>query len=244
MDLHDGFIDIHCHILPGIDDGARNLEQAKEMFETAYEEGIRTIIVTPHNYVSHKSASPDIIRGSIQELEAHLKEWEIPILLHAGNEVFYRSGVADLLDEKRVLTLADSRYVLVEFDTYVEYSYLRDGLNELARYGFFPVIAHAERYDCLFAKKERIRELKNSGIYFQVNASSFWEKWGSEYKKRAKTLLKEGVIDLIGTDAHSNRSRAPKIVQCAEYLVKKMGKERAEKILFQNPQNVLQDKRI
>lgn len=244
MSFHNSFTDVHCHILPGIDDGAKNLEQAKEMFETAYEEGIGTIIVTPHNYVSHRSASPDIIRELIEKLESHLKEWEIPILLRAGNEIFYRSGVTDLLDRKKILTLADSHYVLVEFDTYVEFSYLRDGLGELARYGYLPVIAHAERYDCLFAKKERIRELKNSGIYFQVNAASFFEKWGSEYKKRAKVLLKEGVIDLIGTDAHSNRSRAPKIAQCADYLVKKLGKERAEKILFQNPETILQDKRI
>jgi len=244
MSFHNSFTDVHCHILPGLDDGARSLEQAKEMFETAYEEGIRTIIVTPHNYASRNSAAPEKIMETIQQLESHLKEWGIPILLRAGNEIFYRSGVADLLERKRVLTLADSRYVLVEFDPYVEYSYLRDGLGELARYGFLPILAHTERYDCLYTKKERIRDLKNSGVYFQVNAASFLEKWGSEYKKRAKILLKEGVVDLIGTDAHSNRSRAPKITLAASYLSKKLGDTYAEKILYKNPQAILNDERI
>lgn len=244
MDFHNSFTDVHCHILPGLDDGARSSEQAREMFETAYSEGIRMIIATPHNYASRNSASPEKILETIQQLESYLKEWGIPILLHAGNEIFYRSGVAEQLEKGQILTLAGSRYVLTEFDPYVEYSYMRDGLGELARYGFLPVLAHAERYDCLFAKKERVRELKNSGIYFQVNASSFLEKWGSEYKKRAKLLLKEDAIDLIGTDAHSNRSRAPKIAQAAAYVTKKLGTDKAKKILLENPNRIVLDKRI
>lgn len=244
MDFHKSFTDVHCHILPGLDDGARSLEQAREMFEIAYAEGIRIIIVTPHNYASHNSASPENILETIRQLESYLKEWEIPILLHAGNEIFYRSGVAELLEKGKILTLAGSRYVLTEFDPYVEYSYIRDGLGELTRYGFLPILAHVERYDCLFTKKERVRELKKYGVYFQVNASSFLEKWGSEYKKRAKFLLKEETVDFIGTDAHSNRSRSPRIMQAAAYVTKKLGTEKAEKILRENPNRIVLDRPI
>ena len=79
MSFHNSFTDVHCHIFPGLDDGARSLEQSREMFEIAYEEGIRTIIVTPHNYASRNSAAPEKIMGTIQQLESRLKEWGIPI---------------------------------------------------------------------------------------------------------------------------------------------------------------------
>lgn len=244
MNYLEYFTDIHCHILPGLDDGAKDLEQTKAMCMTAYDEGIRTIVVTPHNYASHKSASLEMIRSTVKKLEEHLKEWGLPILLYAGNEIYYRSGIAEALEQKQILTLADSRYVLVEFDPYVEFSYLRDGVGELARYGYFPILAHVERYDCLYRKKERIQDLRNAGIYFQVNASTCLEKIGSEYKKRIKMLIKKNAVDFIGTDAHSNRSRAPKISQSAAYLYRKIGKENAEKILFHNPKAVLEDRRI
>lgn len=244
MSYQEGFIDIHSHILPGLDDGARDLKQTKEMLITAYKEGIRTIITTPHNYGSHKSASVKTILEVIRQLEEHMEAWEIPISLYGGNEIYYRSGVVQQLEENQILSLAGSRYVLVEFDPYAEFTYIRDGLGEIIRYGYFPILAHAERYDCLFRKKERIQELKNSAVYIQVNSSSFLEKWGSEYRKRVKNLLKEEQIDFIGTDAHSNRTRAPKISQASSYLYKKIGISKAEKILFENPQAIIENQRI
>lgn len=237
----NGFIDVHCHILPGVDDGAKDIEQTKEMMHIAYEEGIRTIIVTPHNYASHRSASPQQIQETIQQVNVLLKLWNLDICLYPGNEIFYRSGVAEQLEENNIQTMAGSRYVLVEFEPAVEYAYLRDGLSELIRYGYLPILAHAERYDCLYRKKERPGELKRKGVYIQVNASSLLEGWGSEMRKRSKILLKADCIDFIGTDAHSSRSRSPRMKQCAEYLVKKAGREKAEQILYKNPQAVLDD---
>ena len=240
----DEFTDIHCHILPGLDDGAENFEEAENMLRTAYIEGIRRIIATPHNYATRKSASAEKIRECVQWMNMYAKECNIPISLYYGNEVYYRSGIADLLEKGEILTLADSRYVLVEFEPSVEFTYLRDGMGALLRYGYFPILAHAERYDCLYAKKGRIKELRNSGIYFQVNASSCLHGFMSEDRKRIKMLLNEASIHFIGTDAHSNRTRAPRIRQCAGYLYKKLGKEKAQNILFTNPEAIIQDKRI
>lgn len=238
------FTDIHCHILPGLDDGARNIEETASMLRTAYEEGIHRMIATPHCFATRKSASAERIRECVEQMNSYAKECGIPISLYYGNEVYYRSGIADLLEKGEILTLADSRYVLVEFDPSVEFTYLRDGMGELLRYGFFPILAHAERYDCLYAKKGRIKELSNSGIYFQVNASSCLQGFMSEDRKRIKLLLNEADINFIGTDAHSNRTRSPKIKQCASYLYKKLGAEQAQKILFTNPESIIQDRRI
>ena len=242
--MKNNFIDVHCHILPGLDDGAKDIEQAKEMFMTAYEEGIRTIIATPHNYASRRSVSTQTIIDTCRQMKEYLAEWELPVSLYVGNEIYYRSGVAELLEEKKILSLADSRYVLVEFDPYAEFTYIRDGLGEIMGYGYFPILAHAERYDCLFQKSERIGELRNAGVYIQVNAASFLENWGSEFRKRSRELLKKERIDLIGTDAHSNRSRAPKMDKCAAYIYKKLGDTKAEKLLFSNPRAILENRRI
>lgn len=240
----DELTDIHCHILPGLDDGARNTEETDSMLRTAYEEGIHRIIATPHYFATRKSASAERIIECVEQINMYAQESGIPISLYYGNEVYYRSGIADLLEKGEILTLAGSRYVLVEFEPSVEFTYLRDGMGELLRYGYFPILAHAERYDCLYAKKGRIKELSNSGIYFQVNASSCLQGFMSEDRKRIKMLLNEANIHFIGTDAHSNRTRSPKIKQCASYLYKKIGTEQANRILYTNPEKIIQDKRI
>lgn len=244
MLCNGGFWDIHCHILPELDDGARNFEETKDMLQTAYEEGIRRIIATPHYFATRKSAGAEQIRESVERINQFLKERDIPISIYCGNEIFYRTGIADLLEEGGILTLAGSRYVLVEFNPGVDFPYLRDGMGELLRYGYFPILAHAERYDCLYEKKDRIRELRNSGIYFQINASSCLQGMMSEDKKRVKILVKENCFHFMGTDAHSNRTRSPKMKQAVAWLYKKLGNDKAEQILFTNPDSIIQNKRI
>lgn len=244
MSFEGDFTDIHCHILPALDDGAADFTETEKMLQTASEEGIRRIIATPHNYATRKSASVESIKECVNWLNIYAEECGIPISLYNGNEIYYRSGIVDLLEKGEILTLANSRYVLVEFDPGVDYSYLRDGLGELLRFGYYPILAHAERYDCLFQKKDRLKELKNSGIYIQVNASSFLQGFMSEIKKRIKILLKDDWIDFVGTDAHSNRSRAPKMKQCTEYMNKKLGKEKTGRILYDNPQAIIEGRRI
>lgn len=235
------YTDVHCHILPGLDDGASSIEESKEMFQIAYQEGIRSMIVTPHNYATHRSASPEKIRETIEKVEEHLKEWELPICLYPGNEIYYRNGVAEKLEEGKILSLAGSTAVLVEFDPGTEYSYLRDGLQELIRFGYEPILAHTERYGCLFTKKERLQELQESGVRFQVNASSFFTKLGSEPRKRARGMLKGDWIDFIGTDAHSSGHRSPKIEECASYIKAKKGSEEAHRLLVENPAALLEN---
>lgn len=236
--------DIHCHILPKVDDGSGSMEESLDMLQTALDEGIGAIIATPHNYASRRSVSADTVRDAVRRLSEVVMEHDIPISIYCGNEIYYRSGIADLLEAGEILTLAGSRYVLVEFDPGVDFAYLRDGTGELLRYGYFPILAHAERYDCLYEKKGRIRELSNSGIYFQINASSCLQGIMSEDRKRVKLLIKEECFHFVGTDAHSNRTRSPKIKQCASYLYKKLGDEWAERILYTNPVAILNDRRI
>lgn len=240
----EGYIDVHSHILPGLDDGAGDMETARRMLETAYGEGIRSIIATPHHYAARKSASVEKIRQTVKLLEEKMQQWQIEIRLYEGNEIYYRSEVPELLEKGEINTLAGSRYVLVEFDPMTEYSYLRDGVLKLASYGYVPVLAHTERYECLFEKKERLERIRDHGAILQVNAGSFQGGLFSEPGKRARYLMKNDLFSLLGTDAHSPGGRSPRIRETALYLERKLGKERAGKILYENPAGLLQDREI
>lgn len=122
----EGFIDLHTHILPGLDDGARNIEESKEMLRQAWKEGIREIIATPHFFGALKSASREKIEESIFAVEKAMAELGFFIKLYPGNEIYYHSEVEDLVEQGMVNTMAGSHYVLIEFDPMTEYTYLRN----------------------------------------------------------------------------------------------------------------------
>lgn len=233
------FIDIHCHILPGLDDGSRDLKQTEEMLKTAYDEGIRKMIATPHNYANHRSASPEKIMEAVSKVNHLAKEKNIGIEVFPGNEIFYRQGVCELLEEGKILTMAGSQYVLVEFYPDTDWHYLRSGVQELQQYGYTVILAHSERYECLYEKDTRMKELVNSGVCIQVNASSFNCSFGDPWRKRSRSLLKKGMISFIGTDAHNNESRAPKMQACAKFLYKRAGSETSERLLYLNAEKEL-----
>lgn len=235
----DGFVDLHCHILPALDDGAKDMEKTREMLQIAYEEGIREIITTPHNFASKKSASVEQIKETIAEVEKQMEQWSFRIKLHPGNEIYYRSEVPDLLEEGQIATLAGSKYVLVEFDPMTEYSYLRNGILKLSSYGYIPILAHTERYECLWKKKEKLQRVKDHGGLIQVNASSFQGGMFDEMAKRARYLMKNELLDFVGTDAHSTGRRSPRMKETAAYLYKKLGNKKADKILVHNPRAVI-----
>ena len=240
----EGFTDLHCHILPALDDGAKSMEETREMLKMAYGEGIRKIVATPHFFASRKSAGVEEIFHTLQEVQKRMKSWGIQIRLYAGNEIYYHRGVAELLEEGKAATLAGTRYVLVEFDPMTEYSYLRDGILKLDSYGYIPILAHTERYECLFEKKERLRRVKDHGGVIQVNASSFQGGLFDELGGRARYLMKKGLLDVLGTDAHSMGRRSPRIRESARYLYKKIGSTGADRILYGHPEAILEDKDI
>lgn len=240
----EGFIDVHNHILPGMDDGAGDMEETRKMLETAYREGIREMIVTPHFFASQKNASPEQIKDVLSQVRKKTEEWGIPIKLYPGNEIFYRSGIEELLEDGQVQTMADSQYVLVEFDPTAEYSYLREGIKKLTSYGYLPIIAHAERYECLFREKKRLQRLREHGAYLQMNGDTLLGGMMNEYTRRGRYMIRSELVDFIGTDAHGSVRRCPRLKKSAAYLYKKLGQEDAERILFENPRAVIRNEII
>ncbi|MCR5502967.1 MAG: hypothetical protein K6F53_08150 [Lachnospiraceae bacterium] len=235
------YTDIHSHILCGVDDGAPDLETSLRMLRCAYKDGIRRIILTPHFKEHRHSVGPESEERRIRELTDILKEEKIPVSLYGGHEILYFSEAAAYLEAGRILTLAGSRYVLVEFLPSADKGYIAAGLYDLLSSGYLPILAHAERYECLYEYPEFAKELAGMGIFLQCNAGSIAGKAGHEAKKFCFRLLSESLVSFAATDAHDAKRRAPKMDFARRYVERHFGKETAERIFFYNPFRILRD---
>lgn len=240
IELNSGFIDVHCHVIPGVDDGAKSYEQAYAMLDIAYRHGIRDIIATPHFMPEGKNAAPEVIGARVDRLQAYADENHYDMNIYKGNEIYFHEEAIELLEQGKICTLADSNCVLVEFSPMDDARYIRNSLAELQNMGYQPIIAHVERYMSLISPPfDRIEELKDMGILIQVNAGSITGFFGKQSKTVAEKLLKKEVVDFIGTDAHSDGGRAPRMKECVEILMKKCKPAYVEKLLYRNAINYI-----
>lgn len=243
MEGIQGVIDVHSHILPGIDDGARDWEQSCEMLDIAWKQGIRTIIATPHFMPRGKNPEVSVIKEAAEKLQEYAKRKGYDMQILTGNEIYYHDEVPELLEKGRILTMADSSYVLVEFSPMDDYRYIRNSLATLQAEGYSPIIAHVERYANLCKKPfDRIQELRDMGVLIQVNASTIERKMGWKMQLLVMSMIKKKLVDLIGTDAHSSGSRSPQIEKCCSILEKKCSEKYLNKLLYRNAEKyILQD---
>lgn len=233
------YIDIHSHILPGLDDGSRSMRQSLEMLRIAEEEGIDLIIATPHNMPGKGQPSLQRVRECAERLqyEANLEGIQIPIVI--GTEYYFRGEVLEILDDEAGITMNGSEFVLVEFEPMVEKIYFRNAMRDILATGHRPIVAHVERYAKIMKDKPLLNDLKKMGALIQVNASSVIGENGRLAKKDVKWMLKQGIVDFVATDAHSNGRRAPFMKKCARYLYKKYNTEYVNDLLYGNAQNYL-----
>lgn len=240
----EGYIDIHNHSMSGVDDGARTLEESLALLEMAYTDGIRGVILTPHAHYRRGSATPEEVRAGVQLLQEKVRARHSDLWLYPGNELYYDSEMPDKIEYGEVCRLADTNYVLVEFFAAETFLNMRKAFHEILCLGVLPVLAHVERYQCLYKKKEWIRELLEMGVYFQANAAGVLGENGNAEKKFLKQLLQKGYLHLIATDAHDTKERVPALDACASYVKKRYGERAAEAIFFENPYKLLQNEMI
>ena len=238
----DSYIDIHSHILPGIDDGAENFEMSMRMLRTAEENGIGSIILTPHNKPGRHNASPESIQALLERLREEAVQNGIGVKLYAGNEIYYRSGVVEMLEERKACPMAGSSYVLLEFGPMDDYDYIRQGIYQVQSGGYQPILAHGERYESLASSLKRVEGLVRMGCYIQVNAGSIMGDNGFASRRFTRSLLKWELVHFVATDAHKDKGRAPYMRRCGEYLAKKFGEEYAGRLLRENPASVIGDR--
>ncbi|MDO5785897.1 MAG: hypothetical protein Q4P20_12635 [Eubacteriales bacterium] len=231
-------IDIHTHILPGIDDGAADETIAFQMLKRAYEEGTGILVATPH-YHCHMGGSWEEKRQAAYDRVCHMAAEISPDLqILLGAELFYESGLLEDLKSGKYLTLNHTHAILVEFPLDVRYLYIKNAILSLQSIGYSPVLAHVERYSAL-ANVDRVEELADMGVKIQVNADSVTGKNGWRLKKRMMQLMREDLIDLVATDTHDLIRRPPGMQSCEKYLNRKMSSDYCKKVCQDNALKLL-----
>ncbi len=235
----DGFIDIHCHLLPGVDDGAESMDKALALLQRAYCDGTRTMILTPH-YRGRYKPKPQALRELLCQLQAHFPAME----LHLGSEVHYQTDIGSLLDDGRALPLCGSRYCLVEFPSAVPKSVILQGISQMLNWGYIPIIAHAERYAVIRKYPALADELVYMGARIQLNAGSVLgtDGWGT--KRCCTRLLKDGLVHFIASDAHDEVSRPPELSKCFTQIKRRFGAEYASALFYENARHIIENTMI
>ena len=231
-----GLYDIHCHILPGVDDGARNMEESLWMLNKEYQEGVRHVILTPHfRYDMFEPHMNIVTRQFMQLRRAAMNIGDEGMRLYLGCELHSSMDMVECLKKGRRLTLAGSRYVLVEFSNGDEKNYIEERVRSLLMNGFIPIIAHVERYKATRNDIGFLTELKDMGAHIQVNADTISGQDGFGAKTFARKVMKHGLLDFVGSDGHRKTERIPEIGKCVAKMEKTMGSEYVKTIFIKNP---------
>lgn len=236
-------IDMHTHILPRLDDGARNWDDCLQMLLKSVECGVQKIIATPHYSPWDRRATAEEISQLCREAESRLKaKYDIDVELYPGHEIYYRIGIMDELKAGKVLTLAGSRYVLVEFDPDTPYQVIYHAIREFAVGGYIPIVAHVERYRCL-RKVDKLESLKDGGALLQMNIGVLQGKILNAESRWAKMCLRKEMIDFLASDMHNTGSRAPLSSEKLNWVRDELRLEYQQKILCGNSQKIIADMR-
>lgn len=230
-------IDIHNHLLYGVDDGANSMEESLAMVQQAREQGIQAIVLTPHYRHGMFAYPKEKIITRYRKLKPQAEA--LGVELYLGCEYHVNSRIVEAMQTGKCLTLADSDYVLTEYDFGTEYSYIYEQTKKLAACGYIPVIAHVERYECILSQPKRCVELSNAGAYIQINADSILGLDGKAGEKCCKKLLKHQWADIVASDAHGTENRANHLGKCMSYVQKKYGNDYAELLFFGNPGKII-----
>lgn len=239
-------IDIHAHILPGIDDGAVDMETTLEMAEMAYASGVRYLVATPHCNIPglYKNyRDEDLIRAYLDVRET-VKNAGIQLQIVPGMEIYATVDLPQLLKENKLVGLNGTKYLLIEFDFEEDTDFCKNILKECMELGYIPIIAHPERYYFVQRHPEIALDWVASGCHLQVNKGSILGKFGRAARKTAHILLEENAVCCIASDAHSSWSRTPHMREIQEYIELQFGEEYAEELLDKNPRKILQGRPI
>lgn len=234
-------VDIHSHILPGLDDGCRNMEETVRTLQEAAKQQINRIIVTPHYHPDRYMVPAPLVLKTLDDVRRECENRNLKIELYPGQECYYYTGLAEQLNTGNALTLAGSKYVLVEFEPGCLFHYLLGGLRDLHQNGYIPILAHFERYRCL-QKKENLRMLKEYGFLLQMNFDTLLYRDRFFCKKSWKMMVKSGIVDFLGSDCHGMDFRPLCVSDGYEWMNTNLSRGQCKRILEDNVQKILQNR--
>lgn len=232
-------VDMHSHIIPGIDDGSKSVEETFNMINEAKKVGFTDIILTSH-FLTHyyEPGTEEIIlwKNKLQEI---LDSKSMEITLHTGMEIYISSQLKELIEEKKLLTLGNSRYMLIELPLNSTINYLEHTLYIMNALNIKPIIAHPERYSYVQENPDLVYEYVENGALLQCNYGSILELYGKHAKQTIKTLLKRHQVHFLGTDCHRQNSIYTIIPKAVQKIIKIIGEDEFYNISTNNPNKVL-----
>lgn len=239
-------IDLHCHILPGLDDGARDLDQAVEMARIAHEDGIEIIVGTPHLF-NGSFAYDDL--GVFEEkrelLERALTAGDVPLKVLSGAEVHITHDlVASVRRHRERLVLAGGSYIFIEFPHDHVFQGVKDLFFELMSERVTPIIAHPERNMAFARFPKQLYDLVEMGALAQVNGGSLLGHYGPDSEAAALRFLELGLVHFLSSDGHNIHSKPPRLAAAAERAAVVVGRDKASALVRDNPRAVIEDREI
>jgi protein-tyrosine phosphatase len=239
MKRTESFVDIHCHLLPGLDDGASGLDEAMAMAEMAVADGLGTIIATPHQLGNFAKNSGTMIRAAAEKFQQLLDQRHVPLRVLPGADVRIEPDLVRKIRSGEVLTLGDRRrYVLLELphEVYVPLDRL---LTELKSAGLIGVLSHPERNRGILKRPEVLRPLVESGCLLQVTAASLTGLFGLPVQTFSESLIEQGLVHFVSTDAHGTRTRPPILSTAFQRVSELAGRETAVDLCCRHPAAVV-----
>lgn len=238
-------LDIHCHLLPGMDDGPDSIEESIEMARIAVNDGIKVTVATPHFITGINANNHHGIISAVKSMNAALKEENIPLSVLPGMELRLEPTICELYRQGALLGVGGQNgYLLVDFHPASLPLNLEKVVFQIALAGARVIIAHPERNREIVNNPELLYPMLTSGALLQINGGSLTGNFGSEAKKTAELFLSLGWASFIATDAHSTKRRPPTLSGALRAATKLIGQAEADKLVFENPHRIIQGLRL
>lgn len=237
-------IDLHSHIIPGVDDGPKTIEESLRLLEEAYNQGVRHIVATSHRRKGMFETPEATILEYFLLLNSRAKTQFPDLELSYGGELYYSDHMLSQLEAGHFPTLNGTRFVLIEFSSRTPYTSINQAVRQVSWLGLTPLLAHIERYEALAFDDKKVAELIQLGAYTQVNSSSLLKPklFGDRHKqlkKRARFFLDKGLVHCVASDMHNLEQRRPYMREAYDLVANAYGQARAQELFMTNPQTLL-----
>lgn len=243
--MGDNMVDIHTHILPNIDDGSVSIEDTMEILKNAKEAGFKALVSTSHYIEGSYEADNEKKKELLNNIKMEAKNREIDIDLYIGNEVFITENIISLIEKNKIISINNSRYLLVELPRTGGLNGLQNCVFKLFSAGFTPIIAHPERYSFVQRDPNILLEFLDQGVLFQMNSGSLLGHYGKTAQKTARILLEHKMVQFIATDTHRSTNISYECIgDIKKQICKSLGKEYINILLNENPIKILKNEKL
>lgn len=232
-------IDIHSHIIPKLDDGSKEVQETFNMLEEAEKVGFTDVIATSHYLLNYYETVSEELIFWTEKLQEVLNNNQAKIKIHSGMEIYITDQMRELINENKLLTLANSRYILIELPLSTEVKYFEHIIYFLQSTGLIPIIAHPERYKYVQDNPDVVEYYIEKGCLIQSNYGSILDLYGKNARNTLKILLKKNLVHFLGSDCHREKSVYTLIPDALKKIKKIVGKKALYEITTTNPQKIL-----